>query len=206
MISFIELSSRTDDEILRGISVSCCENRCMRSLSVEDLFQMECSLKVKSQSEKRNYVLSFLHVHSKVNESGEYETDFIIRGKPVCQKARVTAHDMTKDTFWPLYNLFKNGVTVVEHGIKGRNSLMQTTKECIAWLEFFVHPIGDHQPDRKVIHLPSCFSRLDVFKKMQEENTQFRQPSVSMTHFYRLWDKHFSHVLIPKEGYSQSSI
>ena len=131
---------------------------------------------------------------------------FIIRGKPVCQKAWVTAHDMTKDTFRRLYNLFKNGVTVVEHGIKGRNSLMQKTKECIAWLELFVHPIGDHQPDRKVIHLPSSFSRLDVFKKMQEENTQFRQPSVSMTHFYRLWDKHFSHVLIPKEGYSQSSI
>ncbi|XP_068680383.1 uncharacterized protein [Montipora foliosa] len=93
---------------------------------------------------------------------------------------------------------FKDGVTMVEHGNKGRKSVMSKTAECIAWLQFFVNCIGDHQPDNGGIHLPSCFSKSDIYKKMLEENKTLNQPTISLSHFYSLWDKHFSHVIIPK--------
>ena len=93
---------------------------------------------------------------------------------------------------------FKDGVTMVEHGNKGRKSVMSKAAECIAWLQFFVNCIGDHQPDNGGIHLPSCFRKSDIYKKMLEENKTLNQPTISLSHFYSLWDKHFSHVIIPK--------
>ena len=93
---------------------------------------------------------------------------------------------------------FKDGATVVEHGNKGRKSVLNKTAECIAWLQFFINCVGDHQLDNGGIHLPSCFSKSDIYKKLQEENKDLNQPTVSLSHFYSLWDKYFSHVTIPK--------
>jgi len=33
---------------------------------------------------------------------------------------------------------------------------------------------------------------------MLEENTALKIPTVSLSHFYNIWEKHFSHVLILK--------
>ena len=122
-----------------------------------------------------------------------------MKGKQVCQKAWIIAHDIKKESFRRYTSQFQAGVRVVSHGNKlARKSLLPKTIDCIAWLKFFFSSIGDHQPDSKTVHLPSCFSRNDVYKKMFDENQEFGQPTVSMSHFYSLWDKHFSHVLIPK--------
>jgi len=89
-------------------------------------------------------------------------------------------------------------VLVFEHHNKGKNTIMPKTAESIAWLQFFITSVGDHQPDKGCIHLPSCFSRSDIYKKMLEENIALNLPTVSLSHFYNIWEKHFSHVLIPK--------
>ena len=57
---------------------------------------------------------------------------------------------------------------------------MNKTAQCIACLLFFVSCVGDHQPDNGFIDLPSCFSKSDICKKMQEENTAVNQPTVSL--------------------------
>ena len=89
---------------------------------------------------------------------------------------------------------------------RGKKSVMSKTAECIAWFQFFVNCVGDHQPDNGGIHLPSCFSKCDIYKKMLEENKALNQPAVSLSHFYSLWDKHFSHVTIPKVQCTASDV
>ena len=59
----------------------------MRKLSVDDLWYAEVQFNEKSQTAKRNFVLEFLHDHSQINDSGEYETEFFVRGKSVCREA-----------------------------------------------------------------------------------------------------------------------
>ena len=48
---------------------------------------------------------------------------------------------------------FKDGATMVEHGNKGKSSVMNNTTECTAWLQCFVNSVGDHQPDNGAIHI-----------------------------------------------------
>ena len=190
----LDVRLRRDEEILWVLTQLCCEKRCMRHLSIEDLKYAE----KRKQTGKQNYFLEILHQQSQLSESGEYKTVFFIRGKGVCREAWLQAHNLSKESFRRIMKKFKDGVTMVEHGNKGRKSVMSKTAECITWLQFFVNCIGDHQPDNGGIHLPSCFSKSDIYKKMLEENKSLNQPTISLSHFYSLWDKHFSHVIIPK--------
>ena len=170
----------------------------MRFLSIANLHHAQINLKERSQTERRNYLLDFIQAHSKLNESGEFETEFMVRGKIVCKEALLLACNVSKRSFSRVAKQYKDGVVVVQHGNKGRKRVMAKTADCIVWLQFFIGSIGDNQPDSKTIHLPSCFSIVDIYKRMKEENTRFGLPTVSLSHFYRLWEQHFSHVLIPK--------
>lgn len=195
-----DITVRRDEDVLWILSINCCQKRCMRKLSVDDIQHAEVQFNERRQTCKRNFVLEFLHNHSHVNDIGEYETEFFIRGKSVCKGAWLLSHNMNKETFRRILNKFKDGVLVLEHGNKGKNTVMAKTAECISWLQFIVNSIGDHQPDKGCIHLPSCFSRSDIYRKMLEENTALNLPTVCLSHFYNIWEKHFAHVLIPKEN------
>lgn len=170
----------------------------MRKFSVDDLWYAEVQFNERRQTAKRNFVLEFLLDHSQINDSGEYETEFFVRGKSICREAWLLAYNINKETFRRIHHKFKDGVVVFEHRNKGKNTVMPKTAECIAWLQFFISSVGDHQPDKGCIHLPSCFSRSDIYKKMLEENIALNLPTVSLSHFYNIWEKHFSHVLISK--------
>ena len=69
---------------------------------------------------------------------------------------------------------------------------------CCLDVDFFMKTIGDHQPDNNTIHLPSCFSKINVYKRKPEEKSTFGQPTTSVSHLYSLWDMHFRHVVIPQ--------
>ncbi|XP_032217810.1 uncharacterized protein LOC5517433 [Nematostella vectensis] len=195
-----DLKLRTDEDLLWILTIKCCSNKCMRSLSIEDLDYAQVNLKERTQTERRNYLLDFIQSHSKLNDSGEFETEFMIRGKIVCKEAWLLACNVSRSSFSRVAKQYKDGVVVVQHGNKGKKGIMAKTADCIAWLQFFIGSIGDNQPDSKTIHLPSCFSGVDIYKKMKDENTRFGLPTISLSHFYRLWEQHFSHVLIPKEN------
>lgn len=180
------MSVRKEEEILWILSISCCPERCMKKLSIDDMQYAEVQLSETNQTGRRNFVLEFLHDHTQINDSGEYDTEFFVRGKHVCREAWLLAHQMNKETFRRIHLKFKDGVLVSEHGNKGRKTVMSKTSDCIAWLQFFINSVGDHQPDKRSIHLPSCFSKSDIYKKMLEENTSLNQPTVSLSHFYNI--------------------
>lgn len=194
----LDVRIRSDEEIMWLFTILCCEKRCLRQLSIDDIHHVEVVLQERSQTDKRNYVLDFLQQYSVLKEAGDYDVNFIIKGKPVCREAWLLAYNLPKNSFWRLMSKFKEGATKLEHGNKGKKSIMAKTGECIAWLQYFFTTIGDHMPDSNAIHLPSCFSKRDIYKKMLEENSSFNQPTVSLSHFYSIWEKYFNHVTIPK--------
>ena len=165
---------------------------------MEDIHQTEVLIKEKSQTDKRNFVLDYLHAHTDVNCDGDLVTTFLVKGKPICKDAWLIIYDLKKDTFNRLSTQFKEGVVQVEHGHTGTKWTTQKTKDYIAWLEFFVGCVGQHQPDKKSIHLPSCFSLSLIYKQMVDENNTFKMPSVSKSQFYRIFHRYFPHVQIPK--------
>ena len=178
--------------------MSCCDKRCMRKLSVEDIHSTELHFCSKDQTEKRNYVLDYLSGHSQVLDSGEYATQFKVKMRTVCREAWLLIHSLNMEWFRRVFNKFKEGAVEVEHGNKGQKKPSQKSKDCIAWLQFFVSCVGQYQPDNKTIHLPSCFTRLSVYQRMCEEKESFSGPSIGISQFYAIWRDHFSHVLILK--------
>ena len=138
----------------------------MRQLSVEDIRYAEA----KKKAGKRNYFLEYLHQHSSSDDSNELQTEFYVKGKIVCREAWLLAHNLNKETFRRIWGKFKDGANVLEHGNKGRKSITSKTADCIAWLQFFVSCVGDHQPDNGGTHLPTCFTKSDIYKKILEEN------------------------------------
>ena len=93
---------------------------------------------------------------------------------------------------------FQKGAVNVEHGHLGIKRPTEKTKDCIAWLEFFVNCVGQHQPDQKTIHLPSCFTILSIYKQMVQEHDSLGVTSVGLSQFYRIFNQNFPHVSLPK--------
>ena len=178
--------------------VTCCPNKCFRKLSIEDIKYCEKSLKSQRQTVRRNLVLDYLHKHSKIEVSGGIETKFVIGGRVVCKHAWLLAHDIKPETFRRIYSDFQKGIVHIEHGNLGSKRPSQKTKDCIAWLQFFVSCVGQYQPDQSTIHLPSCFSVSSIYQQMVEENNGFGVESVGQSQFYHVFHTYFPNVTIPK--------
>lgn len=147
---------RDDECILWLLATPCCEKKCTRKLSV-DVNATELHFRNIDQTQRRNYVLAYLSDHSQVDYSGDYMTEFMVKGKSVCREVWLLIHSINKEWFRRLFNKFKEGAVEVEHGNKGTKKPSQRTTDCIAWLQFFVSCVGQYQPDNKTIHLPSYF-------------------------------------------------
>lgn len=155
-------------------------------------------MKRLKQTDGRNVILDYLHKHSKPASAGGTETTYIVGGMMVCKYAWLHAHDIKAETFRRLYMEFEKGVVHIEHGNLGSKKLSKKTKDCIAWLEFFVDCVGQHQPDQSTIHLPSCFSISSIYKQMVEENNGFGIESVALSQYYHVFHSYFPNVTIPK--------
>ena len=141
--------------------------------------------------DERNYILKYLK-----NNTSESKTTFHIKGKPVCRKAWILIHGVNSRRFDRIDHDFKTGSEWYTHGNTGLKRPTSKTAECIAWLSFLVNAIGDRQPDSDKIHLPSCFTKVLLYKKMCEELQSDNH--VSQSQFYNIMDKEFGHVSIPK--------
>ena len=64
-----------------------------------------------------------------------------------------------KETLRRIHHKFKDGVLAFEHHIKGKNTVMPKTAECIAWLQFFVISVGDTNLTKDVY---TCHHALEV--------------------------------------------
>lgn len=185
----------THKEILWMLGQKCCANNCNRKLSVDDVMQAETRLHDKNTNEIRQWIINFIQDHSKVIEKGEGTEKLVT----VCRKMWLSAYNIKQDRYRRIGNAyFKDKVRNVVHGNVGRRKSSVPTADCVAWLQFFFDAIGNYQPDSKMVHLPSVFTKSKVYKKMKDENDSQSVETVSSSQFYKIWEDKFSHVTIPK--------
>ena len=165
---------------------------------MEDIHSTEMLFQNKDQAEKRIYILEFLSENSSMGDLGQYQTEFKVQGRTICRESSLLLHSIKKEWYGRHFNRFKEGLVALEHGNTGQKKPSQRSKDCIAWLQFFISCVGQYQPYNRTIHLPSCFTRLSIYNRMCEENNSFGSPSIGISQFYSIFRDHFSHVLIPK--------
>ena len=181
--------------------MNCCASCCLKNVTYNDAEETrEKYRSLQNTVKERNYILEYLkeHTRSRKNKSGEMdeETYFHVKGKTVCKKAWLCINNINFRRFSAIANDFKNGSEFYQHGNKGSVKRSVKTSDCCAWISFFVKSFGDKQPDSDKIHLPSCFTKLNLYKKMCSELE--KEVLVSQSQFYGIMERQFSHVIIPK--------
>jgi hypothetical protein len=90
---------------------------------------------------------------------------------------------------------------MVNLNFKVQRSPLEKTNKAVAWLQNYFDLIGDHLPQRMVIHLPSNLTKLFIFQRMVEDfKSREEVTHISQSGFFKLWEEHFSHVSIPKKN------
>ena len=80
-----------------------------------------------------------------------------------------------------------------KRGVKSQNSLY--TSMC---LQEFAYSYGDKMPDQEKTHLPSCFTKGDIYKRLKAEAEEVGDKVCSESHFKRLWRDEEPNITIPK--------
>ena len=184
------------------MATKCCKLECFKNITYNDVEKTRKKyLSLQNHIEKRNFILAYVkdHKSSSRNSSGTVQGEkisFHVKGKTVCKQAWLLVHNINDKRFNAIVRDFINGSELYQHGNTGKVRKSMKTSECSAWLNFFVNAIGDQQPDSGKIHLPSCFTKLSLYKKMCEDLDE--EVLVSQSQFYGIMDRQFGHVLIPK--------
>ena len=121
----------------------------------------------------------------------------------MCQKVWIATLGISPTSFYSIRKLFISGTVRVF--AKPNRQPLQKTYEALGWMQQYFSLIGDHRPHRMMIHLPSCLSKVSVYKRMVSE-FQSRQKGqfISKSQFFLLWDNHFNYVIIPAVSYLPS--
>jgi hypothetical protein len=200
--SLIEERS-TRDVVWEIMMAPCCENECFKSLRYVDIKKSRYRfLSLANITKERNFILDYLKVHLASDDSEQVLLKnnnilFMIKGVSVCKNAWLSTLGISVRRFSTIFKEYTDkGVEIYEHGNKRKKRCSPKTCECLAWLNFLVNSIGDHQPDSALIHLPSCFTKLSLYKRMCRELDE--HVIVSQSQFYNLMEKQLPNVVIPK--------
>ena len=71
------------------------------------------------QTQQHNYLFGYLPDYSRVEDSGDYVTEFMVKGKSVCREAWLLIQSFSKEWFRGLLKKFKEDAVKVEHENKG---------------------------------------------------------------------------------------
>ena len=147
------------------------------------------------KSAKLQWIIDYIHLHS-LRESNSGIT-FIIAGKSVCQNLWIATLGISTSLFYKAKQKAYSGCLKISKSTE--RAPLQKSHEAIAWMHSYFNLVGDYMPNRMVVHLPSNLSKLSVYQRMVVDMTNRKKDSiVSKSHFFRLWEEHFSHVNIPK--------
>lgn len=184
------------------MSSNCCERECLHKLSYAEIMETRARfLSLGGRTEEKNYLLRYVQEHSNDDQRGcsstSSSTMFLINGKHVCKEAWLRCHSVTSRKFEQIVRDYHNNDRkLYQHGNKGRTRYTEKTSVALAWLNFLVNAIGNNQPDSGQIYLPSCFTKLSIYRKMCKELNN--DAHISKAHFYRLMDTQMKNVIIPK--------
>lgn len=76
----------------------------------------------------------------------------------------------------------------------GRKSLSEIAS---LWIHDYANKYAEKQPDQLKFHLPPCLTKASVYEMYVEEMSDIGENFISLSHFYWIWRKCVSYVIIP---------
>lgn len=103
----LDVTVKRDEVGLWIPSLNCCQKRCMRKSSTDDIWHVEVQFNERRETGKRNLVFEFLFNESQINDSGKYETALSVRGESVCRSRSKwpLAHNVNEETLHRILNI-----------------------------------------------------------------------------------------------------
>lgn len=175
------------------VLMKCCDNRCLRKVSLEDIGNTRETLCSKSEVDQNQYILDYMNQHLKQRSS---DIVYVIGGTVVCEGAWRLATGIKRTRFKSLKDKVTAGVVVAEHGRSGMRYTSVSTSNVISWMSF--KKVGDRMPMKEAINLPSCLCKQDVFTIACEDLTKAGLEVCGRSTFFRVWTSRFGNVVIPK--------
>lgn len=125
----------------------------------------------------------------------------MIAGKAVCKNAFIVYFKISNQRYERIFKQFTENPTLkIQRKPVIRSDSTKVT-EAKAWIARYFKRIGDSMPHVEQTHLPHGLTKQDVYLTMKQElSQQGVMSTISLSHFYAIWDTSFSNVLIPKHN------
>lgn len=195
------LASSTSGSASRSLSQmlgnSCCESRCLAHLSIVQVENAREKFQCRTTVEQNQFILDSFQVTGEIKIS--QTSAVMLEGQLICRDAFISALGISRKRYQNLLRQFLEGVTQFS---RKRISRTEATKvaEAKAWMTYFFNRIGDHMPHVQKVHLPHFLTKKDIYFRMKtelvEEGLQ-EKDIISLSYFYKLWEKFFKDVVIP---------
>ena len=104
---------------------------------------------------QRQWITDKIHESSKISTDGELLTKYVVAGRDMCEKAFCDVHGFSTRRLCRIRKNASLGQVTVQHGYLGRKRTTCKVDEAKVWMNQYFHLIGDKQPDKVKIHLPS---------------------------------------------------
>lgn len=177
----------------------CCKNHCLRQISNTEQQAIQKSFSCRSRIQQKQFLLDVLHASYAESPSNSRSLNVGFNGMMFCQKAFVALLGVSLQRFRAVRRLASSGIRVIPLQRHGR--FLATTdkyQSARAWMSHYFNKIGDRMPHIQQLHLPCFLSKKMVYSMMLQDFNDDGCDIISCSHFYKLWDKEFMHVLIPK--------
>ena len=180
---------------------SCCQMLCVRFLSVNDVLSARKKFSSMSQTTQQQWIIDKIHENSHMIEKGSLLTQYVVAGRIVCEAAFCSVYGFSLARLSRARRRASFGQLVVEHGNLGRKRYTPRVEEAKTWMNRYFNLIGDKQPDKVQIHLPSWETQRDIYQRYRDDMEKVEIPEdemIGLSTFYRIWHEEFPSVVIPE--------
>lgn len=195
---FCNIPGTSEFTIPEVLVKKCCEKQCFRQLSFLDIQTIREQIQGLSETIQNKFIVKYLFEHS---GAGFVSPVYNVSGKIVCEKCWRLSCGVRRKRFSRLKSEVSQGAVTIEHGRQGLLSPIESTMRVVSWMRSFFDKIGDKLPTKNSVHLPSCMTKADVYGLAYDDLTDGGLSCPSPSTFYRVWNKEFANVVIPKVQY-----
>lgn len=177
----------------------CCQRKeitCFKLLTQATIERIRSTIYSISETEQIQLILNYMREHSQ----GDQGILYSVGGQQVCETCFRMVYGFRYNRFAAMKAKFQSGVVVAEHGRLGRCEISDSSIRVTSWLRTFSEKVGDRMPTSTAIHLPACLTKADVYSLASDDLSQGGLECCSISTFYEIWNRNFSHVKIPKVG------
>lgn len=189
---------------------NCCERLCVRYLTCNDVMTAQKNFSsLKNVVRQREWITDKV-VDSSTATNSTIVVNYTIAGKNVCRQAFSRCQGFSQKRLFRIEKSVSKGqLQADEHGNRGKKWSSSRVQTATTWMSNYFNRIGDKQPDKDRIHLPSWDTKDNIYQRYKSDVSGPESPGVSVvgsSTFYRIWSEEFKHVLIPEVSSTDLSL